>query len=51
MCRVLQIAKAGFYFWLHQPLSDRDLEDLRLLTLIKHLMLRVAAFMDTNASA
>jgi len=35
MCRVLQIAKAGFYFWLHQPLSDRDLENLRLLKLIR----------------
>ena len=35
MCRVLQIARAGFYFWLHKPLSDRAIEDLRLLSLIR----------------
>jgi putative transposase len=35
MCRVLQVARAGFYAWLHKPLSDRAIEDRRLLTLIQ----------------
>lgn len=35
MCRVLKIARAGFYEWLHKPLSDRAMEDQRLLGLIR----------------
>lgn len=35
MCRVLQVARAGFYAWLHKPISDRDIEDQRLLGLIR----------------
>jgi putative transposase len=35
MCRVLQIARSGFYHWLHKPLSDHALENQRLLTLIR----------------
>ena len=35
MCRVLEVARAGFYFWIDKPLSDRALEDRRLLPLIK----------------
>lgn len=35
MCRVLRIARAGFYFWLHNPLSDRAIEDKRLLNVIR----------------
>lgn len=35
MCRVLQVTRAGFYAWLHKPLSDRVLEDGRLLGLIR----------------
>jgi putative transposase len=35
MCRVLKIARAGFYQWLHKPLSDRAIEDARLLQLIR----------------
>lgn len=35
MCRVLQAPRAGFYQWLHQPLSARAIEDLRLLALIR----------------
>lgn len=35
MCRVLEVARGGFYKWLHQPLSDRALEDQRLLVKIK----------------
>ena len=36
MCRVLRVARAGFYSWLHKPQSDRALEDQRLLRLIRH---------------
>jgi len=35
MCRVLKVARAGFYAWLHKPLSDRAIEDQRLLELIR----------------
>jgi putative transposase len=35
MCRVLSVARAGFYHWLHHPLSDRAIEDRRLLGLIR----------------
>ena len=35
MCRVLQVSRSGFYQWLHQPLSDRAIEDWRLLGLIR----------------
>ena len=36
MCRVLQVARAGFYAWLHRPMSDHAKEDERLLELIRH---------------
>jgi len=35
MCRVLGVARAGFYAWTHKPLSERAVEDNRLLELIK----------------
>ena len=35
MCRVLNVARSGFYKWLHKPLSDRAIEDHRLLQLIR----------------
>ena len=35
MCRVLKVARSGFYDWLHKPLSNRSLEDRRLLALIR----------------
>jgi len=35
MCRLLNVARSGFYQWLHKPLSDRAIEDLRLLELIR----------------
>lgn len=34
MCRVLQVARSGFYRWLHKPLSDRFIENQRLLAQI-----------------
>lgn len=35
MCRVLRVARSGFYEWLHKPLSNRAIEDQRLLALIR----------------
>ena len=35
MCRVLSLSRSGFYAWLQQPLSERALEDQRLLSLIR----------------
>lgn len=35
LCRVLQAARAGFYQWLHKPVSDREKENGRLLGLIR----------------
>lgn len=35
MCRVLKVSRSGFYQWLHKPLSDRAIEDQRLLSLIR----------------
>ena len=36
MCRVLKVARAGYYAWPHQPDSNRAIEDKRLLDLIRH---------------
>lgn len=35
MCRVLWASRSGFYAWVHKPLSDRAIEDQRLLILIR----------------
>lgn len=35
MCRVLGVAQSGYYDWLQQPISNRGLEDARLLRLIR----------------
>ena len=35
MCRVIKASRAGFYQWLHKPLSDRAIENQRLLVLIR----------------
>ena len=35
MCRVLRASRSGFYAWLHKPLSDRAIEDERLLVSIR----------------
>lgn len=35
MCRVLKLNPSGFYAWLKKPLSNRAIEDARLLKLIR----------------
>ena len=35
ICRLLDVSRSGFYQWLRNPLSDRALEDQRLLGLIR----------------
>ena len=35
MCRVLRVQRSGYYAWLKRPLSDRALEDQRLLERIR----------------
>jgi len=35
MCRALDVSRSGFYQWLRCPLSDRAVEDQRLLGLIR----------------
>ncbi len=34
MCRVLQVARSGFYKWLRNPVSDRAIDNKRLLAQI-----------------
>ena len=36
MCHVLNLHHSGFYAWLKNPLSNRVIEDQRLLKLIKN---------------
>ena len=43
MCRVFKIHPSGFYAWLEKPLSDRALEDQRLLKLIKEFYIASGA--------
>ncbi len=35
LCRVLNVARAGFYAWLYNPVSARDKDSQRLLTRIR----------------
>jgi putative transposase len=35
MCRLLDMSRSGFYAWLQNPLSNRALENRRLLGLIR----------------
>ena len=35
MCRLLDVSRSGLYVWLRNPLSNRALEDQRLLGLIR----------------
>ena len=43
MCRVLKIARAGYYAWLHEPESGRTVEDKRLYSSFALLMMPVMA--------
>ncbi len=36
MCRILQVSRAGYYYWLRRKISARQSEDGRLLEIIKH---------------
>ena len=35
MCRLLDVARSGYYDWLRKPESDRAIDDKRLLRLIR----------------
>ena len=35
MCRIFKSHRSGFYAWLKKPMSDRAIEDKRLLRIIK----------------
>lgn len=35
MCRLLGVARSGYYAWLNEPVSDRAEEDMRLFRLIR----------------
>lgn len=35
MCRVLRVARVGFYPWLHKPVSAREQENSRLLKITR----------------
>jgi putative transposase len=43
MCRIFKVHFSGFYAWLEQPLSNRAIEDLRLLKLIKQFYIASGA--------
>lgn len=36
LCRTLDVERSGFYAWLKQPVSNRELEDRRLTQAIRH---------------
>jgi putative transposase len=50
LCRVLEVTPSGYYEWLHQPLSNRAMEDARLLRLIRASLIRRSAPLTQSAS-
>jgi hypothetical protein len=51
MCQELEVAQSGYYAWLQKPVSDRALEDSRLLVLIRASYKQVTEFMVLAASS
>ena len=43
MCRIFKVHLSAFYAWLEKPMSDRAIEDLRSLKLIKQLYIASGA--------
>jgi hypothetical protein len=35
MCKILEVTPSGYYEWLKKPISDRAMEDARLVRLIR----------------
>ena len=50
MCRVLKVDRSGFYAGLHQPLSDRAIEDKRLTQQIRESWLGSGLVYDSPAN-
>ncbi len=42
----MQVHRSGYYQWLNQPISNRELENQELLILIKDAFKASNAFMD-----
>jgi len=47
MCRVFKLHRSGFYAWLKKTMSNRAVEDQRLLKLIKEFYIASGATYDS----
>jgi len=47
LCRALEVHPGGYYAWLSQPLSERDIEDKRLTGQIKQYWLESVGILGT----
>lgn len=48
ICRVLKVARAKFYKWLHKPISERDNENACLVEAIRHSCLASGGVYGAN---